>query len=136
MPFDKTGTLIINATSAGGALPAENTVVRIFGAGEENRDVEYSIVTDVDGISRSIILPAPSRLLSQTPGSREQSYAVYNIEITSPGFYSKKIYNVAVFEDEKTIQPINMIPLPENRIGVTYPRDTLTTYVQENEMLE
>ena len=136
MPFDKSGTLIINASSAGGALPTSDVVVRISGAVEENRDVQYSLITDVDGISERITLPAPSAKLSMRPGANEQSYALYDILISAPGYYTKRVYNVAVFDGQETVQPINMIPLDVHLNGVTYPRDNLFTTSRENELLE
>ena len=136
MAFDKKGTLVINAYSASGALPIKDTHVRVVGAGEENRTVQYSSVTDLDGVTVPIILPAPSRELSQSPGSNEPSYAIYDVIITAPGYYTKRIYNVAVFDGERTIQRVNMIPVPMHENNVTYPRDNLNTIVKENEMLE
>ena len=136
MPFNRTGTLIINTSAAGGALPVSQTVVRIIGSVEENRDVQYSVLTDVDGVTEKITLPAPPRELSLSPGSPEPSYSLYNIEISAPGYYTKRIYDVAVFEGEETIQPVNMIPIAVHSNNVTYPRDNLNTYVRENEMLE
>ena len=136
MAFDKNGTLVINAYSASGALPIKDTHVRVVGAGEENRTIQYSVVTDLDGVTLPIILPAPPRELSQSPGANQASYAIYDIIVTSPGYYTKRIYNVAVFDGEKTIQRVNMIPLPMHENNVTYPRDNLNTLVRENEMLE
>lgn len=136
MAFDKSGTLRVNTYTAGGALPVAGTVVRIIGSTEENRLIEYSIITDVDGVTEIISLPAPSRELSQSPGAPEQSYALYNIEISAPGYYTKKIFNVAVFEGTETLQPVNMIPLPVHENNVTYPRNNLNTFVKENENLE
>lgn len=136
MVFDKFGTLRVNTYTAGGALPIPKAVVKIVGNSEENGYIEYSIITDIDGISEIITLPAPSRVYSQSPGSPEQSYALYNIEITAPGYYSKKIYDVAVFDGTETLQPVNMIPLPIRDSGVTYPRNNLTAHSRENENLE
>lgn len=136
MPFDKSGTLIINATAAGGALPIQGIVVRVTGSDEENRTVEYSTLTDIDGISKRLILPAPSRDISQSPGALEAAYALYNIEISAPGYYNKRIYNVAVFDGEETVQPVNMIPVDLRENSPGYPRNNLNTVVRENEMLE
>ena len=136
MPYDKSGTLIINATSAGGALPSVGTVVRILGGEDENRDVQFSLITDVDGISERITLPAPPRELSMSPGSAFPSYALYNIEISSPGFYTKRIFNVAVFDGVETVQPVNMIPIAMHNNNQTFPRGNLNTLVYENELLE
>lgn len=136
MAFDKFGTLIINASAAGGALPVRGTVVRITGGSEENKSVEYSLVTDWDGVTEILSLPAPSRELSLHPGAKEPSYALYDIQVSAPGYYTKKIYNVAVFEGTETIQPVNMIPMAIYENNVTYPRNNLDTFVSENEMLE
>ena len=136
MAFDKKGTLVINAYSASGALPVKDTHVRVVGAGEENRTVQYSSVTDLDGVTVPIILPAPSRELSQSPGSNEPSYAIYDVIITAPGYYTKRIFDVAVFDGIETLQPINMIPFPENEAGTTYPRNNLEATSRENERLE
>ena len=136
MKFDKIGSLIVNATSASGALPTSGVVVRIYGADEENRFVRYSIVTDIDGVSRRLDLPAPPKAFSMSPKPSEQPYANYNIEIYADGFYVKRIFNVAVFEGAETVQTVNMIPYRIHESGVTYPRNTLDTFVRENEMLE
>ena len=136
MPFNSIGTMIVNTYTAGGALPVPGTVVRITGVDEENRGVEYSIITDLDGVSEKISLPAPPSALSQFPGAKEQPYAQYNVELSAPGYYSKQIFNVAVFDGIETLQRVNMIPLPDNKVGITYPRDNLRATVKENEMLE
>ena len=136
MPFDKTGTMIIKTLTASGALPVEGTVVRVVGSEEQNRFVEYSILTDIDGSTQILTLPAPSRVYSEAPGAAEAPYALYNIEISAPGYYTKKIYNVAVFDSIETIQEVRMIPIEIYKNGVTYPRDNLITFVKENEKLE
>ena len=136
MPFDKRGTLVVNTYTAGGALPVSGTVIRIIGTDEENKVTEYSILTDIDGASKSILLPAPSRELSQAPGAPEQSYALYNVEISAPGYYTKRIFDVAVFDGIQTLQIVNMIPYPTNENGVAYPRNNLEATSRENERLE
>jgi hypothetical protein len=136
MVFDKFGTLKVNTYTAGGALPIPKAVIKIIGNSEENGYVEYSVITDIDGVTDIINLPAPSREYSQSPGSPEQSYALYDIEITAPGYYTKKLYDIAVFEGTESIQPVNMIPLPIRDSGVTYPRNNLTAVSRENINLE
>ena len=136
MSFNKSGTLIVNTSSANGAIPIPGTLIRIVGSSEENRDVVYSVRTDIDGVSEKLILPAPDRTLSQSPGATSPSYALYDIIISAPGYYTKRVYNVVVFDGEETIQPINMIPRAIHINNATYPRDNLTTFVRENEMLE
>ena len=40
---NSSGTLRVRAYTAGGALPVEGAVVRVMGAGEDNRLVSFSI---------------------------------------------------------------------------------------------
>lgn len=136
MPFDKRGSLTVSTYTAGGALPVGGTVVRIIGTDEENKLTEYSLITDIDGVTESISLPAPSRQLSESPGAAEQSYALYNIEISAPGYYTKRIFDVAVFEGTQTLQRVNMIPYSANDTGVSYPINNLEATSRENERLE
>lgn len=136
MPFDKIGTLIVNVSSAGGAYPIPDAVIRVIGVSEENRDIEYSRLTDIDGVSSYISLPAPSRTLSQAPGAPDAPYALYNVEAAIPGYYPKRIYNVPIFEGETTVLPINMIPASVHSGSGYTPRDSLSTYIFENPMLE
>ena len=136
MPFDKSGTLTVSTYTAGGALPVVDAVVRIIGTDEENRLTEFSLITDIDGVTESITLPAPSRKFSESPGAREKSYSLYDIEISAPGYYTKRIFDVAVFEGTQTLQRVNMIPHSENDTGVSYPRNNLEATSRENERLE
>jgi hypothetical protein len=136
MPFDSSGSLKVRTYTAGGALPLKNSVVRIMGVSEENVDSIYSLITDIDGVTKLVILPAPSALLSQTPGAILTPYALYNIEITAPGYYTKRIFNVAVFDGVESVQNVNMIPLPTSESDNIYPHGNLNTTVRENESLE
>ena len=136
MKFDKAGTLIVRVYTAGGALPVPNTVIRILGADEENRGIQYSVITDIDGVTEKIELPTPSQIYSQSPGAKERGYGLYNIEVSADGYYTKHIYNVAVFENVEAIQGVNMIPLQIYENGTTYPRNNLNTFVRENGNLE
>jgi hypothetical protein len=97
MEYSDFGNLRVRTYTAGGALPIEGALIRIFGADEENRFIEYSIITDSDGISPNIRLPAPNIQYSQAPSGAEAAYADYDIEISKEGFYSKKIVGLPVF---------------------------------------
>ena len=135
MSYNDSGTLIVRTYTAGGALPVAKTVVRISGSDEENRFVEFTLLTDVDGLSPRITLPSPSKSSSLSPGASEQPYAQYNIEISKEGYYPKSINNVALFSGTDTFQPVNMVPISIYQNGVEYPKDTLNTTVTENPYL-
>lgn len=134
MNFDESGTLVIRAYTAGGAIPLQNGKVRITGATEENRFFESYLITDNDGLTARITLPAPSASYSLAPGAAEAPYAVYDIEISAPGFYTKRLYGVSVFSGIDSFQPIAMIPLADGG-GVPAPKDNLEIYIKENERL-
>ena len=71
MNFDESGTLVVRAFTAGGALPLEGTRIKITGALEENRFYETNLITDVDGLTAKVVLPAPNRSYSLAPGAPE-----------------------------------------------------------------
>ena len=135
MKFEDFGTLTVITTLADSALPIEGTLVRISGVQEENAFVNYSLVTDVDGISEKVKLPAPSKNYSLSPGSAEIPYGLYRIEARNQGFYTKIIENVPIFSGINTSLPVNTIPSPIHENNIEYPRNTLDTFVRENENL-
>lgn len=135
MQYTDTGTLIVRTYTAGGALPVPNSIVRIFGADEENRLIEYSLVTDRDGLTEKIILPTPPKNASLSPEEKEIPYAQYTIEVSAEGYYPKIINNLAIFSGTQTFQPVNMIPIAVYERGVEFPKDTLSTTVEENPFL-
>ena len=136
MSFDKFGKLAVRTFTAGGALPLEGAIVRIRGAVEENSEIEYSLISDIDGMTEEIDLPAPSALLSQAPNPSEPSYGVYDVDVSAADYYTKRIKNIAIFDGTRTLLPVNMIPKAASETNTTYPRDNLNTLVYENERLE
>ena len=136
MQYDEFGSLTVRAYTGGEALPVPKTVVRIKGVDEENRFVEYSLITDVDGVTKEISLPSPGKRYSLSPNSAEVPYALYKIELSADGYYPKIINDVAIFSGVNAQQPIAMIPLPVRDIDTVYPRGNLTATVRENENLQ
>ena len=130
------GTLKIRAYIAEGAYPLEGVVCTITGSDEWNRDVSVVAVTDSDGVTESIPLPAPDRAYSQSAASKEPSYSSYDIIVTKENYYTKRINQVAIFSGVEAILPVNMIPFVEYKDGGTYPRGNINSTVYENEMLE
>ena len=108
--LNKTGYLTVRAYTAGGALPVEGAIVRIRGAEDGNRDVIYSLLTDRDGITDKVSLPAPPRELSESPSPTDVPFAIYDIEIVKDGYFTKRLNNIPVFEGINSEQLIAMIP--------------------------
>ena len=135
MKYDSTGFLQIAAFTASGALPSPNITVRITGSDEENIGVDYSLITDRDGLSDILSLPAPSLSYSLNSGSPEQPYAKYNVEASGDGYYSKRIYDVAIFSGIKSLLPLEMIPDAGITRNVSPPKSTNFSIITENEDL-
>jgi len=131
MQYDDFGTMIIRTYGASNALPVEGVLVRVRGADEFNRMSEFSLFTDEDGLTNEIKLPAPSKSYSLSQGSKEVPFAIYDVEISKDGFYTKKIQNVAVFSGIRSFLPVNMIPVEEG----AYPRGNINAVITENESL-
>ncbi|MBE6532641.1 MAG: hypothetical protein E7676_03920 [Ruminococcaceae bacterium] len=131
--LDSVGTLIVRAYTAGGALPISGAVVRIKGAEEANRLVSYSLITDRNGITEAISLPAPSLSYSLSPSPAESPFALYDVEVSADGYYSKRINGVSVFSGINSVQLANMIPSSSG--AEDYPRGNVNAQIPENDSL-
>lgn len=136
MEFSGKGTLYIRTFTAGDALPVEGVLVRIKGANEENRLVEYSLLTDKNGLTKTVTLPTPEKSYSLSSGAAEVPYAIYDVEIFGGGYYRKRFFNVTVFADTDSYQPVAMIPLANYREPGVFPEGNLNVVIEENEYLE
>lgn len=131
--LDSEGTLRIRAYTAGGALPIPGAVVRITGAEEANRLVSYSLLTDRNGSTNIVSLPAPSLSYSLSPSPAEVPFALYNVEISADGYYSKRINGISVFSGINSVQLVNMIPVSSD--SQDYPRGNINAIIPENQDL-
>lgn len=125
------GKLRIRAYTASGALPVENALVKIRGAEEDNRLVAYTLVTDSDGLTPEVNLPAPSLEYSLSPDPAEAPYSIYDVEISAPGFYTKRISGLTIFPGVNSIQLVNMIPYSGEGYQ-DYPRGNINTIIPDN----
>ena len=128
---DSSGTLRVRAYTASGALPVEGATVRITGAGESNRSLAFTSITDRDGQSELFVLPAPSAELSLAPDPSALPYSLYDLEISARGYYTKRIRGLTVFPGINSVQLINMIPGSGNMIE-DYPRGNINYIIPEN----
>ena len=135
MNYETFGNIRIRTYTAAGALPIDGVLVKIYGADEYNRDVTYSLITDENGITKEISLPAPPRAYSAAPGAKEMPYSVYNVELSKSGFYPKRIDNVPIFNGIDAVLPIEMIPLSYNQDGTVQSQGNLNSVIYENENL-
>ncbi|MCI8497280.1 MAG: carboxypeptidase regulatory-like domain-containing protein [Clostridiales bacterium] len=107
------GRLKIQASTAQGAVPIAGASVQVSREIGGKPHVFYNVVTDEDGIADGMTLPAPPKILSETPQDCEKSWATYDIEVSHPNFPTQKFKNIPIFDGVETIQPVNFLPAQE-----------------------
>ena len=115
------GYLIVNVSTARGAIPLEGAAVTVYYEVPENTSVFAVMSTDRSGKTQKIELPAPSRELSETPGNTKP-YATYTVAVEKDGYYSVTNVGVPIFDGVTSIQPVEMLPLAEYNSDTVYPR--------------
>ncbi|MBQ2676225.1 MAG: hypothetical protein IJF54_02335 [Clostridia bacterium] len=116
--LDGVGFLKMQVFTAKGAFPLSGAFVTVTTNGETENRLIYRLITDQSGETSIVPLPTVPFSMSQQP-EPTTPYATYNIRIDLPGYFTVNNLNVPVFDRETTIQPVEMIPVPENYIGNT-----------------
>lgn len=118
------GRLQVQVFQAGEALPIENATVTIFEEGPDGRMTPITVLrTNRSGFTTAITLPTVSASLSLEPGN-QHPYTAYTVQVVAPGFFTTKDIHVPVYSGVTSVQPTEMLPLPENYQGdttITYP---------------
>ena len=135
MNYTGNGEIRVRAYTAGGALPVEGAVVKIYGTDDYNKDIKYSLLTDSDGITEKIAVPTPQKEYSIAPDPKQSPYSVYNVEIFKEGYYPKRIDNVPIFSATTAVLPIEMIPISYDENGEIIRYGNLNSTIYENENL-
>lgn len=107
------GYLQIEVTTASGAVPVRDATVIITERSNGDESLIGMIVTDENGTTPIVPLPAPPQSLSEAPDPAERPYSEYNISVYKKGFYSIPRLTVPIFDTIKSIQPVSVIPLAE-----------------------
>lgn len=124
------GSFAVNASTADEATPVSGVVVRIVGADDDNDYVIRTLITDEDGRTDKIELPAKNRADSLSPGANEIPYSKYNLEIIKDGYYTKHINGVGVFSGVESIQIVSMIPISDKKIAY-YPQGNINITIPD-----
>lgn len=109
------GSLKIQAFAADQSFGIGSARVMVFVELPSGNVAVFDGLTDIDGITQPILLPAPPRSLSQSPaqsGARPP-YAVYSIYVEHPAFVREVFTNVPVFSGVESIQPVRMLAKSE-----------------------
>ena len=129
-----TGYLVVHVTTARGSIPIEGAQVSIRNLSPEGSpekgDVIASLVSGKDGNTAIIPLSAPLRTDSMKPGG-PRPYATYSAEVRIEGFYDQIYNNIPIFDGITAIQPVDLIPLPENGKTDSYTPDGIRYYESE-----
>ena len=130
------GYLIVQVSTAGGAIPLPDVIVTVRDYDPENGgdvgNVISSMVTDRSGKTPILSLPAPSRTLSQAPGSNILPYALYSIDVKIDRYYENYYANVPIFDGIVAVQPAVLQALPENEIADNAGRGTQLFFESQN----
>lgn len=117
------GYLIVHVTTARGAIPLAGVQVSIRDYlpefTEPRGDVIVAAVTDRSGNTQRFALPAPPRTASLKPDNAAP-FSVYNLEVRLEGYRSQSYIALPVFDGITAVQPVEMIPLPENGTSEAY----------------
>lgn len=66
-------------------------------------------VTDLSGKTRRIMLPAPSKIYSESPeGNPRDVSAFYNVTVSADGFLPVRLEGVPIFDGVNTTQPLDL----------------------------
>ena len=101
------GTLLFQVTGGQGAFPVAGATITITKALDDRLGLSITVVTDENGKTEPISLPAPSRALSQAPNGGVV-YAAYQAEVSAPNYVTMEIRDLPVFDGITTIQPVNL----------------------------
>ena len=131
MEMPENGNLIVNVTTARGAIPLAGAAVTVFYNEPENSGIAAVSETDSAGKTARMTLPAPSRALSESPGN-SRPFAAYTVQIEKEGYYTITNAGVPIFSGITSIQPADMLPLAEYDSANVYPRIGLENTESEN----
>ena len=108
--MNENGFITVTVKTAGGALPVENAVVTVK---DENENILYVQFTDRSGRTPRLLLPAPPLVNSSSPGAADPPFFSYNVDTDKQGFISVRNLRVPVYPGINSIQPVELLPLPE-----------------------
>ena len=108
--MNESGYITVAVKTAGGALPVENAVVTVK---DENDNILYAVFTDRSGKTPRLVVPAPPKSNSETPNTGLPPFYKYTVDTDKQGFVSVRNLNLPVYPGINSIQPVELLPLPE-----------------------
>ena len=93
-----------------GVLPVDNATVNIVDPNNPEQVYEQ-LVTDANGLTEEIELPAPPFEFSQEP-NQIQPYSEYTVEVTAPGYENITVSNIQILPEVLSEQEATLTPEP------------------------
>ena len=119
------GTLIVQVTTAQGAIPLEGARVDVreydpenAAQNENNGDIIASVRSGRDGNTPEIRLASPPCAYADAPGG-PKPYKLYQADVFLSGYYDQVYIGIPIYDGITILQPAVMVPLPED--GTTDP---------------
>ena len=122
--FPDSGTLQINVFSQNALFPISDATVTITSE-PGNTTVREQVTTDSSGQTQTLTLPTPPLEYSMIPQG-QQPYSQYDLTISAPGYETTYITGTQLLANEKAIQNVRLIPLPENVPEGESPQQNIT----------
>ncbi len=107
------GYLRIITAAAESAYPVPGARVSVFTTIGKKSHLSYLLLTDENGETPTVALPAPPAGLSQEP-ENVRPYASCDIRIAAKGFFKTQATDVHIFAGITTRQVFQLVPLPLN----------------------
>ena len=109
---NESGTLKVETFASDRAFGVGSTRVMIFLELPSGNVAVFDGLTDIDGVSDTVRLPAPPRSISQSPQTGDNPrlpYAVYSVYAEHPSYVRAVFTNVPVFSGVESVQPVRML---------------------------
>lgn len=109
---NESGTLKVETFASDRAFGVGSARVMVFLELPSGNVAVFDGITDIDGVSDTIRLPAPPRSLSQSPQTGENPrlpYSVYSVYVEHPSYVRAVFTNVPVFSGVESVQPVRML---------------------------
>lgn len=108
------GLLRVTVRTAGGAVPVPRAIVTVKDANEALLAVFF---TDENGNTPPLKVLAPPIENTQSPNSGGSPFFIYNVDTDRSGFRSVRNIGVPVYSGVTSVQPVELIPIPEGGEG-------------------
>ena len=107
------GYIKARVSTSKGEIPVPSAVVTITRRSDGGHKLLGKRTTDLSGVTTSVTVEAPNESMSQSP-SQGVPYALVNVRVDHPGYYTIFIGDAQIFARQTTIVDASLVPLAEN----------------------